>query len=312
MESESLRQGLRYLLPILLFLVTFFTTTIAGVFWLNKDGYDLANFTLGLPYSLSILFILASHEFGHYFAARYHKVQTTLPYFIPAPPIFLPFGTMGAVIRTRTPIPTRNAMFDIGVAGPIAGFIASLVILIVGLRNLPPPEYLYSIHPEYLLGMKPEASVDLTFGNTLLYSLLSTTIADGFVPPMNEIYHYPFLCVGWFGLFVTAMNLLPVGQLDGGHIAYAMFGAKHRVIARVTFAFLILLGLAGAVPHQLGTSFGWVGWLLWAAILFFVLKLDHPPIADPEPLTPNRMLVGWLAFVIFVLSFSPTPINLPL
>ncbi len=310
--AESLRRQSRYLLPLLLFILTFFTTTIAGVFWLNKDGYDLANFELGLPYSLSILFVLASHEFGHYFAARYHKVQTTLPLFIPAPPGQLLFGTMGAVIRTRTPVPTRKAMFDIGVAGPIAGFVATLIILIIGLTNLPPQDYIYTIHPEYLLGMKPAGTIDMTFGNTLLYSLLSGTVANGFVPPMNEIYHYPFLCVGWFGLFVTAMNLIPVGQLDGGHIAYAMLGNRHRFIARFAFGFLLVLGLAGGLSYfRIGSGFGWVGWLLWAAILYFIIKLDHPTISDPEPLSPNRMMAGWIALGIFVVSFTPTPINIP-
>jgi membrane-associated protease RseP (regulator of RpoE activity) len=302
----------QYLIPLGLFVLTFFTTTIAGVFWLNKDGFDLENFQLGLTYSFCILFVLASHEFGHYFAARHHKVEATLPFFIPAPPVYLPFGTLGAVIRTRSPVPTRKAMFDIGVAGPIAGFVATIIVLLIGLTNLPPKEYIYTIHPEYLQGMKAPGA-DLTFGNTLLYTFLEKSVATGYVPPMDEIYHYPFLCVGWFGLLVTAMNLIPVGQLDGGHIIYGMFGQKHRIIARSAFVLLLVLGLAGALQVlRIELSFGWSGWLVWAAILFIVIKLDHPQIADPEPLSPNRMIVGWIALAIFVVSFSPSPINIPL
>ena len=311
LETISRRMP-RNLLPVTLFVVTFVTTTIAGVFWLNKDGFDLESFSLGLPYSLAILFILASHEFGHYFAARYHKVEATLPFFIPAPPYLLPFGTLGAVIRTRSPIPTRKAMFDIGVAGPIAGFVATILVLLIGLTNLPPREYIFSIHPEYALGIKAQGQ-PLTFGNTLLYSLLSKSFANGYLPPMDEIYHYPFLCVGWFGLLVTAMNLIPVGQLDGGHITYAMFGNRHRIVARAAFALLLASGLAGVLPTLgINVAIGWPGWLLWAGILFFVIKLDHPSISDPEELSPNRMLMGWTALAIFILSFSPTPINAPL
>jgi membrane-associated protease RseP (regulator of RpoE activity) len=285
---------------------------MAGVFWLNKDGFDLGNFALGLPYSLSLLFVLGTHEFGHYFASRYHNVQATLPFFIPAPPVYLPFGTLGAVIRTRSPVPTRKAMFDIGVSGPIAGFVATIIILVLGLSNLPPKEYLYTIHPELALGERP-AGPDLTFGNTLLYSALSRLFASGYLPPMDEIYHYPFLCVGWFGLFVTAMNLIPVGQLDGGHIVYAMFGKRHRLIARAAFALLLALGLFGILQvFRVDTQFGWSGWLLWAAILFFIIKLDHPSIADLEPLSPGRRMLGWVTVAIFVLSFSPNPVNIPL
>jgi membrane-associated protease RseP (regulator of RpoE activity) len=203
-------------------------------------------------------------------------------------------------------------MFDIGVAGPIAGFIATIIVLLIGLTNLPPREYIFSIHPEYAMGIKAEGQ-PLTFGNTLLYSFLSKSFATGYLPPMDEIYHYPFLCVGWFGLLVTAMNLIPVGQLDGGHITYAMFGNRHRIVARAAFALLLASGLAGVLPTLgISVAIGWPGWLLWAGILFFVIKLDHPSISDPEELSPNRMLMGWTALAIFILSFSPTPINAPL
>ncbi len=304
-----------YPLHLLLFLATFLTATIAGVFWLNKDGFDLQDFQLGLPYSISILFILASHEFGHYFAAKYHNVRATLPFFIPFPPLpgFLNFGTIGAVIRTRSPVPTKKVMFDIGIAGPIAGFIATLIVLSYGFLTLPGIDYLYTIHPEYReLAQLPEG--DLSFGTTFLYWIMSQALVDpsvSFLPPMNEMYHYPFLCVGWFGLFVTAMNLIPIGQLDGGHIAYAMFGSQHRMIARTSFGTLLVIGLAGFLPIVgLDSPIGWTGWLFWAMILFFVIRLDHPPINDPTELDPDRRRLGWMSFAMLVLCFSSSPFNI--
>src|SRR6266571_4769441 len=141
-----------YSLHILLFITTFFTTTLAGVQWLNKDPRELANFWTGLPYSISLMTILSAHEFGHFFAAKYHRVKTTLPYFIPIPPfLFNPFGTMGAVIRIRSGITSKVSLFDIGIAGPLAGLIPTMAILVYGLLNLPTKEYLYSIHPEYMV-----------------------------------------------------------------------------------------------------------------------------------------------------------------
>ena len=137
-------------LNILLFLLTFFTTTFAGVAWLNMDPYDLTNFRYGLPYSILLLFFLSAHEFGHYFAAKYHKVKVTLPFYIPFPLFLNPFGTMGAVIRMQSPTRSKKALFDIGIAGPIAGFIVASLLLIYGMTHLPPFEYIYRIHPEYM------------------------------------------------------------------------------------------------------------------------------------------------------------------
>jgi len=300
-----------YLLHIFLFAITFFTVTIAGVQWVLKDPFELTNLHFGLPYSLSILFIIASHEFGHYFAAKKHGVTTTLPYFIPFPPIpfVLNFGTLGAVIRIKSLVPNRKALFDIGVAGPIAGFIATLIVLIYGFENLPDIEYLYQIHPEYrFLPRLPEG--DLTFGDTLLFFLLKKLFSilnpDAFIPPMNEIYHYPYLCAGWFGLLVTAMNLIPVGQLDGGHIIFAMFGDKHKFIARGFFFSLIFLGVFGIFEQNLG----WPGWLVWAFVLYFIVKIEHPPIGTFGLLDKKRMVIGWLAIAIFILSISPSPIKI--
>lgn len=312
-------------LHLTLFLITLFTATLAGVEWVGKDPFDLLNFKLGLAYSLSLLLVLGSHEFGHFFYALKHRVKATLPYFIPFPvvPGMLNFGTFGAVIRTKTPVPSRKAMFDIGVSGPIVGFIVSVAILIFGFTHLPSKEYLIHIHPNYDFATNTvpgSEGIPLAFGNTILFRALEMIFTNphkGFVPPMTEIYHYPFLCVGWFGLFVTAMNLLPVGQLDGGHMIYAMFGTAHRKIARVFFFIILLIGLLGLlplIPKSFGLlsniQLGWTGWLFWCAILFFVIKLDHPPVLDESPLDTKRKIIGWLTILIFVVSFSPNPLTI--
>jgi membrane-associated protease RseP (regulator of RpoE activity) len=304
------RKWTTYSLHTLLFLATFFTTTLAGVQWLNKDPFDLGNFPLGLPYSICLLTVLSFHEFGHFFAARFHQVMTTLPYYIPIPPFLLnPFGTMGAVIRIRSPLSSKKALFDIGIAGPLAGLVPTIIILMVGFLTLPSKEYLFSIHPEYrVLDKIPDAG--LTFGYSALFWGLSKAFSAGnFVPPMNEIYHYPLLCVGWFGLFITALNLIPVGQLDGGHILYALVGRKQGIIARVFFVILILIGVSSFLPLfgpniQLGTA----GWLLWAAILYFLIKLEHPPVEEFAELSPGRKQLGWFTFVVFLLTFPPIPL----
>jgi len=310
------KELLTYIVHLLFLLMTFFTTTIAGVQWLNKDPFELSNFYLGLPYSISILLMLGAHEMGHYFAARYHGISATLPYFIPAPPFLInPFGTMGAIIRIRSGWNSKKNLFDIGISGPIAGLIVSIIILLIGFITLPPKEYLFSIHPEYkLLASIPTNG--LTFGSSLLFSgLVKLFGSSHFVPPMNEIYHYPFLCVGWFGLFVTALNLMPVGQLDGGHIIYAMTGQRrHRIIARIFFAFLIISGILSLIPLIKGELYlASTGWLVWAAILYFLVKLDHPQVIDTEPLSPNRKLLGWIMIFVFILTFPPIPfIDFPL
>lgn len=302
------------LLHSALFLATFFTTTVAGVAWLNIDPFDLGNFWYGLPYSLSILFILTCHEFGHYFAARYHGVKATLPYYIPTPslPGFLNFGTFGAVIRTQSAVPSKKVMFDIGVAGPIAGFIATAGILIYGFTHLPGKEFILQIHPDYFT--QEQQGIGLAFGSSLLYDFLSFVLTDGsnvFVPPMSEMYHYPYLITGWFGLFVTAMNLIPVGQLDGGHLSYAMFGDNHKVVSNVAFGAIFLIGAAGFLPMiGIESNFGWSGWIFWTIILFFFIKLYHPPVEDETELDPNRRLIGWITFGILAVSFSPSPFNI--
>jgi membrane-associated protease RseP (regulator of RpoE activity) len=302
-----------------LFVITFITTTLAGVFWITGSfgPYDLNTVLEGLPYSISILLIITCHEFGHYFAARYHKVLATLPYYIPFPPIpyFINFGTMGAVIRTRSRIYSKKAMFDIGVAGPIAGFIATIVILIYGFTHVPGLDYILNIHPDYFDPEYGKGGLSLVFGDSLLFSSLKLLLVDSnnFFPPMSEIYHYPYLCTGWFGLLITSMNMIPVGQLDGGHIAYTMFGEKNSFkLSAISFIILFVLGITGIIDStlELGLNLGYSGWLVWALILYFIIKLKHPPIPDPVPLDTGRMYVGYLSLFILIISFSPAPIVL--
>ena len=326
-------------LNIVLFCVTIVTTIVAGTMWANKDFTDLNNWHYGLEYSFLILLFLTAHEFGHYFAARKHNVDSTLPYYIPMPfPFFINFGTFGAVIKTRSPINSRKALFDIGIAGPLAGFVVCVTYLIIGLSTLPGKEFIYQIHPEYLTLYNGEIpTTSLHFGDTLMYYLMSQVFANpnGWLPPMNDIYHYPLLNVGWFGLFVTTLNLLPFGQLDGGHITYAMFGKNQGRIARIVWWVILIIGI-GSLLHTLylfiledfpnsldswlfGAIFpvlewikntipfymdGWGGWLFWALITRFYIKLDHPQLIDYTALTDNRKLLGWISIIILLLSFS--------
>lgn len=301
------------LINIVLFIATFFTTTMAGVMFSNNDPFQLNNFSLGLTYSILILIVISTHEFGHYFAARIHKVPVTLPYYIPFPFLFLnPFGTMGAVIRMKSRYYSRKALLDIGAAGPIAGWIASVIILIIGFMTLPPVNYLYEIHPEYSKTGIPVSG--LTFGYSILFwafEKIFTSSPNVFMPPMNEFYHYPFLCVGWFGLLITSLNMLPVGQLDGGHISYAMFADKHKYVAYIIFGMLVIFGLIGLLPLAgYNYNFGSINWLIWAILIFFVIKIKHPPVYSESepPLDKRRMLIGWFTYFIFIVSFSPVPV----
>jgi len=321
-----------------LFFLTLFTTTIAGIQWLGiANPFELANFAYGLPYSLTLLFIVSAHEFGHYFAARAHRVEATLPYYLPFPPfvelmaLFLNFGTFGAIIRTKSAVPSRRALFDIGVAGPIAGFIASLIVLIYGFTHLPDRSFILSVHPDYDFAINASAGSSgmwLAFGDPLLMKFLRALLTDPireFVPPMTEIYHYPFLCVGWFGLFLTSLNLVPLGQFDGGHLSYAMFGERHRVVAKGAFFALVALSIPSLADVIVRTivswtrdgdpgmvvplaEYSWAMWFAWALIAFYIVKLYHPPVADETPLDPVRETIGWMTFAIFIVSFMPVPI----
>jgi len=316
-SKEKWKKIKTYLLHISLFLLTFITTTLAGVEWTTGQipPYEFNMLSKGLPYSISILLIITFHEFGHYFAASFHKVKATLPFYIPFPPIpyFINFGTMGAVIRTKSPVYTKKAMFDIGIAGPLSGFVVCIAILVYGFTHVPSIDYLLNIHPDYFSADYGKDGLNLVFGDSILFAFFRYifTSPDTFFPPMSEIYHYPYLVAGWFGLLVTSMNMIPVGQLDGGHISYTMFGdKKHYTISAISAIALLILGFGGLLDAflELNIGIGWSGWLFWAFILYFVIKLKHPPVADNLPLDRKRMYLGYLSFFIFIISFSPAPI----
>lgn len=318
----------RFALHISLFVVTFFTTTLAGVAWRGENAFELSNFNLGLQYSTLLLLFLTAHEMGHFIMARLRGVEATLPYYIPLPGMLMGamagFGTLGAVIRTRSRIPSRRVIFDIGVAGPIAGFIVASVILAIGFLTLPGIEYLQSIHPGYPHASELGFGADLVFGKTLLYSLFEKIFArsGGYIPPMSEMYHYPMLCVGWFGLFVTSLNLLPVGQLDGGHLVYGLASKRtHRLIGKLTALALLLLSIPSTVveigqtgafqpPNWLKAVVvpGGETWLLWAIIISIFIRFGHPETMDESPLDSRRKLVAYSTIAIFILCFTPSPL----
>ncbi len=251
-----------------LFVVTFVTTTLAGAEWTHGKsvlvpGYTWQDFYSGLPYSICFLTILTAHEFGHYFTAVYYKVRTSLPYFIPLPPIPLMFGTLGALIRIKDRVKSTQQHFDIGIAGPLAGFVFAIGFLWYGFTHLPPPEYIFEIHPEYQqYGLdyanyvyRPEffqnGGFDIFIGKNLLFLFFENFVADpSRMPNVHEIIHYPFLFAGFLSLVFTSINLLPIGQLDGGHVLYGLVGHKlHRTIASVIFlGFMFYAGLGFVHP----------------------------------------------------------------
>ena len=273
------------LVNVLLLATTILTTTVAGVFWEGLDpSADPRLLLRGLPFAVTLITILFVHEAGHYLMCRSHGVNASLPYFLPAPPQIFPLGTFGAFIRIRSRFPNRRALFDIGAAGPWAGFVVALVATIIGLSR------------STVLPAPPDGQV-LELGDSLLTAFLTRLVLDA--NPSNVVLH-PIAFAGWFGLFVTSINLLPAGQLDGGHVLYAAIGRRPRVLPALLVAFLIWLGWHG-----------WVGWLAWAGIIIALLCLGHPPTAnDPLPLGLGRRLATIATFVVFVLTFVGEPFRI--
>ncbi len=283
----------RYLLPVGLFCLTIFTTLWAGAYqdhpnrfhpfrgaWelLTERPGELVN---GIPFAGTLLLILVTHELAHYVYSKRHGVPASLPLFIPGLPLLV--GTFGAIIRVRGQILERKALFDIGISGPLAGFAVALVALVVGLHWSQIEMGISSASPFYV-------------GRSVLIDWCVSLVL-GEMPRGASVNLHPVAEAAWFGLFVTCLNLIPIGQLDGGHVAYALWGRRQRTIAFWVIPVLLVLGYLG-----------WQGWWLWV-ILSTILGVGHPPIPDPaSPLGSARIWLGRATVLLFVLIFTPFPI----
>lgn len=271
----------------LLFALTVATTTWAGA---AHQGVNLlrdpSRFGVGLPYSLGLLSILGVHELGHYFLARRRGIRVTPPYFIPVP---FALGTFGAFIQMRSPTEDRRSLFDVAVAGPLAGLAIAIPALLIGLRT------------STVLAGNPAAGVTATEGTSVGSSLLFALLAKLSLGPALEYGHVlrlsPLAFAGWLGLLVTALNLLPIGQLDGGHMASAMFGRRvGGAISTISMWSLLLLAI-----------FVWPGLMMWAIIVFFIAGTSAPPLNDLTPLSTGRQWLGYATFAILALILAPLP-----
>jgi membrane-associated protease RseP (regulator of RpoE activity) len=234
----------------------------------------------GLPFSVAVMGILLAHEMGHYLTCRYYGIDASLPYFIPVP--WPPIGTMGAFIRIRSPIHHRPALLDVGVAGPIAGFVLAIPTLVIALSQ------------SRFEVVDPSATT-FGLGEPLIFKAFAALMGKT-PPPGMDLSLHPIGLAAWFGFFATALNLLPVGQLDGGHIAYALFGRIHKRISQGFLLTLIPLGI-----------FYWQGWLLWTTALLFI-GLRHPiTLDDSVPLSRRHIWLGWFALAMLILCFTPMP-----
>ena len=271
----------------ILFLLTIFTTLFAGAIMEGAQIYsNPLEIFKGIPFSFTLLFILGTHEFGHYYYAQKHKVDATLPYFIPAPPFLFLIGTFGAFIKIKSPIYRKDALLQIGAAGPIAGFIIAVPALIIGLLLSEVIE-------------KKDIQGAIILGDSILMKVLTFITHPGLLESQDIMLH-PIAFAGWIGLLVTMLNLLPIGQLDGGHIAYAMLGDKQNIIGKLAFLLLIPL------------SFFSINWLIWGILLLLLMRsVKHPPIQDIHvPLSYKDKRIGYACLIIFILCFIPAPFKI--
>ncbi len=275
-----------YALPFLsYYLIEFFFTVGYLIFT------DLTLLIGGLKFSLSLLFILTCHEAGHYIACRIYGVDATLPYFIPLP-LLSPAGTLGAFIKIQSPLPSRKATFDIGVAGPIAGFIAIIPIAIIAFMTMT------QVSPELVL---PAHQGDLYFSD----SLFTKSLAYIFGFNLNYTFANSFYFACWVGLLVTSLNLIPSGQLDGGHAVYSVFGERiHQWTGRIAFGVMVMLSILGMYFYGTPSA------LLFTILLGVMMKIKHPEPLDNSPLDNKRKVVAFLTLVIFILCFVPFPIQI--
>lgn len=287
-----------FFLACALFLVTLCTCLVAGTHFavayakneaISWDAFVSA-FTLiyrhplalaaGLPFALTLLTILLAHELGHFFACRHHHIRASYPFFIPFPTLI---GTLGAFILIRSPIRTTRALFDVGASGPLVGFIVAVPALIFGI-----------LHAKFVPGLAMHADDKIILGSPLLLQLLAPLLRNG-MRASNLLLH-PVGRAAWVGLFATSLNLLPAAQLDGGHILRSLSQRAHRLSSILLPLLLIFLGFRF-----------WEGWYLWGALLLGIRFLRMLPIYNPEPLDPTRRAVAFLALLVFILSFMPSP-----
>ncbi len=296
-------------LPLLLFLLTVISTLFVGLhltqaYARSQPPYTEEIYSLetlravvsdprvllqGWPFALTLLGILLAHELGHYFACRYYGIVASYPYFLPAPTLI---GTMGAFIRIESPIVNRRALFDVGIAGPLVGFVLAVPALAVGLAWS-------KVHP----GVFDESAI--IFGHPPLVWLFSKLFWPDV--PIDNLLLHPVALAAWVGLFATALNLLPVGQLDGGHIVYALAARQHRRLSR---GFLLALLFAGLIGTRYPETV-WPGWLFWGGVLLLI-GMRHPAVLDPGlPLDPPRRWVAAAGLLVFLLCFTPVPFHTP-
>ena len=363
----------KYAIHLGLFLVTLFTTLIAGAElatnkvlagwgWESSERLlNLEDLWKGFPYALSFLAFLTFHEFGHYFAALYYRVKCTLPYYIP---VFVPvpgvvnIGSFGAIIRLKQRPVSSRQYFDIGIAGPLAGFVISVGLLIYGFLTLPTAEEIELLTSQH--------QHEVAIGSSLLFELFKYIIPSdpSRIPPHSELIHFPYLFVGYITLFFTALNLLPIGQLDGGHVVYGMFGRRIGLfVARLTILLLILVGGVGVIDlrhfgeqnlyfdviratiyvvfvmYTLSKIFRYpdrrvvlmmtvilvmiqmmfkynfgdleinIIWLFYAFLVVRFIGVEHPPAQEEHRVNRPRKILGWLALIIFIFCFSPSPLR---
>jgi len=310
MESVALRPAQRPLLHLGLLLLTLATTFEVFLADQTSGDWTRANVLDGVAFSLSLVAILGSHEMGHFLLARRHGVDASLPYFIPLP--HFGFGTLGAVIRIRSRIPTRNALVDIGAAGPLAGFLVAIPVLVWGYAHatvvdvpvsptstsFPPIESLPEV-VRMLWGGHSPAIAGQSFGDNLL-TLLIQRLVVGPLPEGKDVLANPYIVAGWFGCIVTTLNLFPIGQLDGGHLAFANLGGRAVRVGK-----LAAVGLLGLV------LFFNISWLLWLLVTSLAVGFRHPEVARPEEaLDGRRLLICLACLVVFVLCLTPSPVRL--